>query len=188
MAKWYDENIGRQYQPSKSAPEGWVQKAIRKSRAFGLGRIFVVGKGIAPKAMPRQPLAAINRLVARFHPPTAEIILIQPLVFYKKALAKGAGGTTLLGIPFSTRELLERSGKKGTARTVPLENPDLLLFYGQLKEAKKLGAKTVTVHGHYADEKKQPFRGMYDRIAELSHPFEPDRLRYSLRAVFHRKQ
>ncbi len=110
MAKWYDENlVGKNLQPSRSAPEEWVRDAVRKGRAFGLGRIYVDGKGIAPKAMPKQPMATINKLVARFHPPTAEITLIQPLVFYKKVI-KGTDATILAGLPFRTRELLERAG------------------------------------------------------------------------------
>lgn len=194
MAKWYDENLGKHYQPSRAAPDEWVQSAIRKGKAFGLGRIYVEGKGIAPKAMQGQPLAAVNKLVARFHPPTAEITLIQPLVFYKKAI-KGADEAILAGLPFRTRELLERGGVKGTARTVPLANPDLLLLYAQLKEAKNLGAKTATVYRHPSADKAHPFKVMahpfrviYDRIAKLSHPHDASDLRYAMHAVFHRKQ
>lgn len=96
---------------------------------------------------------------------SARIELVQPLVFYRKDI----------------RSRLVR-GKEGTARTLPLENPDLLILYAQLKEAKLGDAKVVRVHSG-VPSKKLPFDRIYDRIGKLSHPldFMEDR---GARAVF----
>lgn len=100
-----------------------------------------------------------------------KIDLIQPLVFYKTT------GIVL--------------GKEGTAQELPLSNPDLLLFYAQLREAKNLGARKVRVANlpkytiskqiaktkkgekvtsvrgeiHYS---KMPYRKIYQRIMQMS--------------------
>ncbi len=71
---------------------------------------------------------------------------------------------------------------------MPLANPDLLLFYAQLKEAKNIGAKTATVYRHPSVDKAHPFKVIYDRIAKLSHPHDANDLRYARHAVFHIKQ
>lgn len=90
---------------------------------------------------------------------TATIGLVQPLVFYKKEPLAG-----------------EARGKMGTPHRVPLANPDLLMLYAQLKEAKEQNAKVVNVKEEFRDvygaKDKPPFLKIYDRIAELSHPFK----------------
>lgn len=161
LEKWYEKNVQAQnLQPSLQAPPREVLAAIRREKAFGIGRMSAYGKLL--RYLPRR---------------SVDVELIQPLMFYRtKGLVEGAGGTKM---------------------AVPLQNPDLLLFYAQLKKAKELGAKTVRVlnfpqytmarslvEGKPVFKKeeivyhKMPYRSIYQRIMRMSpNPGEIDATR-----------
>ncbi len=120
----------------------------------------IVGLVGREKAFGFGKLSAYEKFMKYFPRKSVDIHLIQPLVFYKRI------GET-------------RWGQKGTSRAIPLENPDLLLFYAQLREAKGLGAKKVRVlnfpkyvpfRGKMVDPGyvNMPFRRIYQRINQMS--------------------
>lgn len=168
MAKWYEENVEKKrMQPSLQKPEQDTMKIVGKKKVFGFGRVWLYRGGRCLGSIPPlHGIDVIGRALYRLRPPDAEISLVQPIVFYKRTW--------------------EQKGKPNTARTLPLANPDMLLLYAQLKEAKKIGARTVRVEGKYADV---PYSFIYDRIAKLSPPFGPEEaeVHTSTRAVFRRR-
>lgn len=155
MADWYIRNVGRKGLQASKNPMGlWYNKRIEAEKAFGLGQIAYRTSWVGER--------------------TAHINAIQPLIFYKRAI-KGmtAAGTSLV-----------KSGKEGTAHTVPLKHPDILILYAQLKEAREKGASMVRVYGGGEYVADPPYKKIYDRMGKLSRPFVLERRLDRTSAVF----
>lgn len=120
------------------------------------------------RAINAKRVFGLGRIHTAYTPGVANIKLIQPIVFYKSL----GGGL----------------GKTGTAKEAPLAHSDLLLLYGHLKEAEKLGAIKVSVHAELPTvlRGKDPgYLKIYARLAKVSQPL--GREEKMTRAVFMRR-
>lgn len=120
------------------------------------------------RAISAKRVFGLGRIHTAYTPGVANIKLIQPIVFYKSL----GGGL----------------GKTGTAKEVPLAHSDLLLLYGHLKEAEKLGAIKVSVHAELPTvlwRKSPSYLKIYARLAKVSQPLEMEEK--MTRAVFRKR-
>lgn len=144
MARWYAGTVSKKgLQPSKSPLGSWHNRMIEDEKAFGMGQMAYKGSLLGGR--------------------TVHISAIQPLVFYRRGGAK----KTEVGTP------LVKSGKEGTAHTIPLKHPDMLILYAQLKEAMERGVSMVRVYGGGEHVVNPPYKKIYNRLEKLSQPFDP---------------